>query len=182
MKKLIIRAHPRSDDWYNLAITKAIYEKCIQAGHTATIIDLYKNYQQPFLSFGKQLDIPHQKELQKIISDHDELIFIFPVRWIDCPAILKNFLDVNMSKEFGYTVNEKWKEVGLLKGKTARIVATAGWPSFFYRFIRFVSWTKGRLGYCGINHLSTNVLSYTMKTNNQRRQRFIEKVAKICSK
>jgi putative NADPH-quinone reductase len=50
------------------------------------------------LFFDRTKEIPYQKEIQDIISQHDELIVVFPIRWIDSPAILKNFFDINMSK------------------------------------------------------------------------------------
>lgn len=182
MNKLIIRAHPKSDSWYNFAIYSAIIEAATQAWHTVKTINLYTEYPQPFLEFRREPAIPYTKEIQDLISWANELIFVFPIRRIDCPAILKNFMDVNLAKGFWYTTNSKGKEVGLLQWRIARIVATAWWPSFFYPFIWFVSWTMGRLWYCGIKHISTNILSHTMKTSDERRKRYIAKVAKRCSK
>ena len=181
MNKLIIRAHPKQEEWFNKAICESIYASCMKNNHTVKIVDLYKDYQQPFLPFSRE-EIPHQKEIQSLITQADELILVFPIWWIDCPAILKNFFDVNMAKWFGYTINKNWKEEWLLKGKKVRIVATAGWPTFFYPFIWFISRTLGRIGYCWMKHVSTNIMAYTLKAWDSKRQRFIEKVAKRCSR
>ena len=181
MNKLLIHAHP-SATWFNAALCDEIMEKASAAGHQVKIIDLYREYPQPFLTFHPDSPIPYIQEINSLLRRADELIFIFPIRWIDCPAILKNFFDVNFNKGLWYTFTPTGKRVWLFQWKKARIIATAGWPGFFYPLIRFVSRTIGKFWYCGIKHLSTSVLSHTVKTTDAKRQAFMHKVAKICSK
>jgi putative NADPH-quinone reductase len=50
-----------------------------------------------FLRFDDQSDLKQptsvQRALQAKITDADELVFIFPIWWVNIPAILKNFFD-----------------------------------------------------------------------------------------
>ncbi len=179
MNKLIIYAHPKK--WsFTEAIVDTIKNKAIAKHHNIEVIDLYNQYPQSFLTFSRE-QIPHQAEIHDHITKANEIIFVFPIRWIDCPAIMKNFLDVNFSKWFAYKTNENWKEIGLLQGKKVRIVATAGGPSFFYPFIWFITRTMGRIWYTGMKHVSTDILSYTVKSSQKKRLRFLEKVGSKCS-
>lgn len=54
----------------------------------------------------------------------DELVFVFPIWWGDAPAILKNFIDCNFHSGFAFRY-ENGRPIGLLKGKSARIIATS---------------------------------------------------------
>ncbi|MEI7477555.1 MAG: NAD(P)H-dependent oxidoreductase [bacterium] len=114
MHKLIIRAHPKADTGYNYALLQAILEENKKHGHTYDVLDLYKDVPQGFLHFDRQ-EIPHQKEIQELIKKADELVFLFPIRWLDGPAILKNFLDCNLSVGFAYEQTKEGKTIGLLK-------------------------------------------------------------------
>lgn len=181
MKKLIIRAHPKAETGYNYTLLISIKDSAEQHGHEVKVCDLYRDYQQPFLGFSRE-EIPHQKEIQDMITRADELIFLFPIWNMDCPAIMKNFLDVNLGQWFGYKTLENGKTVPLLKSKTARIIATAWGPSIIYYPIWFVSWNLWRFGFSWIKHRSTDIFGHVKTTTDKKRKKFIEKAAKICSK
>ena len=54
-----------------------------------------------------------------------------PYWWGSFPAILKNFLDWNLSKDFAFHyVNSR--PVGLLTGKSVKVFTTTGAPKFIY--------------------------------------------------
>ncbi|MEI6711191.1 MAG: NAD(P)H-dependent oxidoreductase [bacterium] len=61
-------------------------------------MDLYQTELKiDFLRFEQQSDLKQpnsiQEALQAKITAADELVFIFPVWWVNMPAILKNFFD-----------------------------------------------------------------------------------------
>lgn len=115
MKKLIIFAHPKETS-FNRSILESFQDGALAAWHEVQIIDLYKE-QEPFLTLeNRWRDIKFSK-FQEQISWADELIFIFPIWWFDCPAIMKNFLDNNLNRWFGYDFNHKGRRIWLLKGK-----------------------------------------------------------------
>jgi len=185
MKSLIITAHPSSKGLtHKLAQTYAQAAKT--KGHTSTILNLYQEPQE-YLRFEERHDMgnknPERDKQQKLISDADELVFIFPVWWGDCPAIMKNWLDVNFSSGFAFTY-ENGKPKGLLKGKTARVICTAGAPGWAYRLIGMTGnikrvWKLSRLGFCGIKMTSFTLFGDMGSTTRRDESKAIQKIKKL---
>ncbi len=142
MNILIIAAHPNPNGFtHKIAETyKTTSEKL---GHTVKILDLYnQQYTQDYLRMNetnRPLDEPKRDEMHKQITRANEMVFIFPIRWFDCPAILKNRFDQNFSHGFAFKYRS-WKltPAKLLKGKTARVFATAWAPNRVF-------WTIGAI-------------------------------------
>lgn len=151
---LIITAHPHPDGFtHHIADRYALTSK--QQGHEVDIIDLYNiDRQQSYLTVDDKnkplLDeqtLSVQQRIQQKIKRASELVFVFPLRWCDCPAIMKNFRDVNMSSGFAYTYKRNsLLPHQLLKGKTARVFLTAGaqnrvlWTAFLGHLVtRYVA-------------------------------------------
>jgi len=55
----------------------------------------------------------------------DEITFIYPLWWNAFPAILKGYIDRVFTNGFAFKINGHGPE-GLLKGKTVRLITTAG--------------------------------------------------------
>jgi NAD(P)H dehydrogenase (quinone) len=71
------------------------------------------------------------KYYQDKMTKADEIVFVFPYWWGSFPAILKNFFDWNLSKDFAFKyVNSRPK--GLLTDKTVKVFTTTGAPKFIY--------------------------------------------------
>ncbi len=131
---LIIVAHPKEES-FSFAMANKYKEVSKKRGDSVEMIDLYRcEYQQAFFTYedANALTVtPQMQYFQDKISQADELVFVFPYWWGSMPAILKNFLDWNLSKDFAFTyVNARPK--GLLNNKTVKIFTTTGAPSFIY--------------------------------------------------
>ena len=106
MRTLIITAHP-STKGFTHAIAGALKEERESRGGEVEILDLYRtDLKQPYLSFEdvremKNLD-PIREQIHQKIEIADELIFIHPLWWLSMPAIMKNFLDNNITSPFAY--------------------------------------------------------------------------------
>ena len=163
MKTLIIVANPRIDS-FSFAIAKKYEELALNKGYSTKKIDLYKNTnQQPFY-----IPIENKKEnitkemlyFQDKINWADELVFVFPVWWGGMPAILKNFIDWNLSKGFAFEYKNS-RPNGLLD-KKVKIFTTTGTPSIIYA----ISGAKNRLRntlkkqifkFCGMKLIEFNI-------------------------
>jgi NAD(P)H dehydrogenase (quinone) len=101
------------------------------------------------------------------------------------PAILKNFLDQNLTSGFAFSYKNK-KPQGLLKDKTARVFVTADTPPSFIPFLYFFIRNpidRFSLMFCGIKVLSFNIFSQmNKKKNDADREKILKKVGKIFSK
>lgn len=153
---LIITAHPTN---HNLTIGIAnIYktEKENQ-GDKVEVIDLYHDKQQPFYSFKDAHDTEldeTQKYYQEKIKKADEIVFVYPFWWGGLPAILKNWVDSNLTMGFAaHYVNGRPQ--GLLQGRTVRIFTTSGAPKFWYvatgvHFATKKIWKQTIVEFCGM--------------------------------
>ncbi len=181
---LIITAHPSS-----LGFTHKIAERyklgLESAGGTAEILDLYKtDLKQPFLTFETPRDIAPdaaRTAIQAKISSADELVFIHPLWWLGAPAIMKNFLDQNISAHFAFQyVNGKL--VGLLKGKTASVFITCDGSMFLYTLMaqpfRLI-WQFAIIGYCGMKTRAFKVLDKKTWRSEGDKEAFLKKVEQI---
>ncbi|MBU0646369.1 NAD(P)H-dependent oxidoreductase [Patescibacteria group bacterium] len=190
MKSLIITAHP-SAEGFTHQIARAYKKAKGQTGGTADIINLYsKKWQQPFLSFQDHAhfsDWPKTKTLENFqakIKAADELVFCFPVWWFGAPAILKNFLDVNLTAHFAYYYDQHGRPHGLLKGKTAKIFVTAGGPAWMY-LIKIEPLAKdltAALQFCGIKTVQKLICGNREEATHQSEQAFLDKVINSAGK
>lgn len=185
MHKLIITAHPSSKGFTH-QIAQMYSQVSVESGHTVEILDLYRAPRQDFLEFEDgheerqdQLELVRQN--QSKISKADELIFVHPLWWGGAPAILKNWIDVNLTSGFAFT-HKDGKHIKLLSGKTARVFITCDAPAFIYTLMAnpFKSiWSMITLDFVGIKCLSIDVLGNKRKQSTEKRAKFLAKVAKI---
>ncbi len=110
-------------------MAQTFLEQSILSGHDVRLIDLYKpENHQDFLILDAENKATQQENvdiMKQHIARADELVFCYPMRWYDCPAILKNRFDLNFASKFAYSYKkDSIMPHQLLKGKTARIFVT----------------------------------------------------------
>ncbi|MCA9459011.1 MAG: NAD(P)H-dependent oxidoreductase [Nanoarchaeota archaeon] len=181
MKKIVITASPSKLSFTN-KIAERIKEK---SKDEIFVIDLYdKENELEFLSFQNvKKDFPIDdkiKKYQKMVSEADELIFVFPLWNFGEPAILKNFYDRVFTSHFAFKyVNGK--SIGLLKGKTARFYITCDANKAHYIFLgnhlKFI-WKYGRIRSCGIKMKNFTYFDKMRIRSDEERNKFLEIVEK----
>jgi len=154
---LIITAHPSP---HNLTrgITEIYQEEKEKQGNTVTVIDLYKDIQLPFYtfeSFAQSSVSGDAKHYQDMVSDADEIVFVYPFWWGTIPGILKNWIDTVFTMGFAAKYGKNGRPVGLLQGKSVRIFSTSGAPTFIYcingiRGANKKIWKKTIVEFCGM--------------------------------
>lgn len=115
MKVLIVVAHYREKSLtYEL---KNHLQKGLQdAGHEADILDLYKLKFNPILEYQDDYFWPgHNGEYseevvreQERLLKYDAVIFIFPIYWLNMPAMLKGYVDRVFNHGFAYGKTKTW--------------------------------------------------------------------------
>ena len=127
MKILILFAHP--------ALHKSRVNRWMIEGldnlDNVTFHDLYEEY--------PELDIDIEKE-QKLLEEHDVIIFQFPLFWYSTPAILKEWQDLVL--EHGWAFGSKGNA---LKGKFFMCSVTVGGPRKAYQLEDFHNHTLNQL-------------------------------------
>lgn len=188
MHSLIITAHPSSKGFTH-AIAQKYKETKEKNGHTVEILDLYApENSMNFLCYEEKWEMtvcsPIQKSIQERITAADELVFIFPIWWVNVPAVLKNFFDMILTAGFGYKYTKKTIifPKKLLKGKTARIFCTCDAIGLLYWLIGNplrVILQLGTLGWCGISVKSYKVFDQMRKKTAKKREKMLQKVERI---
>ena len=194
MNILIITAHPST-----LGYTHKIAEEYKRVkefkGNAVQMIDVFsKNYEIPLLKFESIRDVVLTKETleaQKLITWANEIVFIHPIWWGMFPAVLKNFIDNVMWKGFAYKYTPEGKVEKLLAGKTAKVFATCGGPSWIYK-IPFLMPLKGfwklcLLDFVGVELIDFRVLGNLDKIRDEDKKekmfkKFLRKIAQSAEK
>lgn len=188
MKTTIILAHPWHGS-FNKSIMDTTIEQLVLKKKDYQIIDLNKDQFNPVLnesdlslySKGQSRD-QLVNQYQKMLSDSDELVFIFPVWWFDVPAILKGFFDKVMLKNFAY-VEESTGLKGLLTHiKKTTVITTSEVPTWYLRFLAGnpIKGTliRGTFKGIGLKNVKWVNSSFTSSGKDRRRKKFLDKVAK----
>lgn len=133
-KTTIIYAHPY-DQSFNKAILDAVTATISAKGDEADVLDLYKDGFNPvyrpeelaLFSKGEFLD-PLVRKYQDSLRKANRVIFIFPVWWNECPAIVKGFFDKVMLPGFGYKMKEG-KMTPVLDIRESYVITTSEAPT-----------------------------------------------------
>jgi putative NADPH-quinone reductase len=157
MNILIITAHPSSKGHtHTIATTYA--EARREKKHEVKIVDLYApEYQTPVLAFENIQDYTHsavQKTFQEQITWANEIVIIHPIWWSMPPSVMKNWVDLTFWSKFAFKYLPNGNVEKLLIGKTAKIFATAGGPSWLYylRILPLISfWKTSLFNFCGVS-------------------------------
>ena len=194
MKILIITAHPSSQGFTHQVAAR--YTKgATESGHEVEILDLYKtDLKQGFVQFEDKRDWSNGAEvrakMQAKISWADEIVIAHPLWWGGPPAILKNFLDQNLTPHFAYqNIKRPYlpdalniKPLGLLTPRSARVFATCDGPGWLYFCLAYPFLTIWRLivlGYCGLQVKSTT-LFHTMRLRpDEQKEAWLVKVERM---
>lgn len=107
MKTLVIIAHPD----YHDSSTQGFLKRA-----TEGLDNITWHYLQEETDFDVNAE-------QKLLIQHERIIFQFPMYWYSAPATLKKWEDDVLTRSFTF-VNEK----GILKSKELGIVTTLGYP------------------------------------------------------
>lgn len=115
MKLLLLFAHPRLEkSRTQIALLNALPEN-----KNITFFDLYENY--PHF----QIDVIEQ---QKLLLEHDFIIWQHPLYWYSCPPLLKQWID--MVLEFNWAYGPQGK---MLQGKNVCSIISTGGSSEAYQ-------------------------------------------------
>ncbi|NRR02327.1 NAD(P)H-dependent oxidoreductase [Brevibacillus sp. RS1.1] len=186
MNILVIIGHPDPES-YCSALAHAYMKGA--AGKAAQIrtIDLSQIAFDPNLKYGyrKRTELEDDlKEAQDLIRWADHLVIVYPTWWGTMPAILKGFFDRVLLSGFAYKYREGsslWDK--LLTGKTAHVIVTMDFPSWYNRLIY---WQAGHLvmkrnilKFCGIKPVKVTEISGVNASTEEKRKKWLEKVKQL---
>ncbi|MDN3608868.1 glutathione-regulated potassium-efflux system ancillary protein KefG [Vibrio ostreicida] len=107
VKVLVIYAHPESRS----SVANQMMLKRISSLEHVTVHDLYAHYPDFFIDVNAE---------QRLLLEHHVIVFQHPLFMYSCPALLKEWMDRVLGKDFAFGKGEA------LKGKVWRSVITTG--------------------------------------------------------
>ena len=185
MKKIVvINGHPHQDS-FNTAITQSYISFAKEAGVEVRYIAIRDLNFNPNLEYGYSKRMELEPDLLQALDDirwSDHQVWIHPIWWLSMPAILKGFFDRAFLPSIAFKINGEDK--GLLSGKTARIINTAGDLSQsqyenIYKSSGLIQLKKGILEYCGASSVSTNFIGPLEELNESDRRNFLNEMKNL---
>lgn len=188
---VIIQGHPdNTHTHFGHALAQNYFEGAQKAGHQVQIIQVAQ-LDFPWLTSDQEFEQREVPEnlipVQQAITQADHLVFIYPLWLGDMPAILKAFLEQVFRPGFAIgKANDKQRQGGLLKGKTARIVVTMGMPAFIYRWFycahSIKSFKRNILKFSGIKVSGETLIGLMGHSSEQKNQAWLDKLNQLGNK
>ena len=183
-RALIIYAHPNPQSFCH-----GLKENVLAGLRDAEvrIHDLYAENFNPVLSAADIVSIRAGNIPADILKQQEDilwathLIFIYPIWWVDRPAILKGWFD----RVFQYGFAHKGGK-GLLAHEKALVLQTAGEPEATYAnratplFHETIG--EGTLVYCGIKEVTVKTFFEIPKSTNEQRSIMLKEAQELVKK
>jgi len=186
---VIIQGHPdKSPERFCRALADAYAKGAIGAGHEVRRIDVASlNFdlirsQTEWFSAEPPADI---RAAQEEVRWAEHLVIIYPLWLGTVPALLKGFLEQLLRPGFAVPdlENAKGMPVGLLKGRSARIVVTMGMPAFVYRWFfgahSLKSLERNILKFVGIKPIRESLVGLVGVKDDRGRKRWLAKMESL---
>lgn len=187
MKKIvIINCHPNKDS-LNFGLAAAYKKGALAVGAEVREISIADLIFDPNLRYGYQQRIELEPDLiaaWEKIQWADHLVWVHPVWWGGLPALAKGFIDRLFLPGMAFKPRPNsvfWDK--LLKGKTARIIATLDQPGWYYRLAFGRPSTnqlrKATLEFCGIQPVKITYVGIVKTATETKRQSWITRIEKL---
>ena len=185
---LVINGNPNPDS-YGAALAAAYATGALSSGAEVKTIDIGK------LDFDVNLPTGYESlpELEPDLKDSidkvlwcDHMVWVHPIWWFSLPAVMKGFIDRTFLPGVTFKYEKGPIPKKLLKGKSARIIATADTPGFYYRLFMGSPATKqlkqGTLEFCGVSPVRTTYIAPIRKSSDAFRHKWQKKVESLGEK
>lgn len=184
MNILIVTAHPSTKGHTHIIANTYAKEK-LAKNDNVKIVDLYaKENRVELLSFENIKDFELsdiQKKFQADVAWADEIVVVHPIWWGTPPSIMKSWTELTFWSGFAYKYHQGGKTDKLLTGKTAKVFATCGGPSWYYNLPilpLYSFWKMSLFGFFGVKVTDLKVCGQLNRTRNGVAERGFEKFLK----
>ncbi|WP_367330756.1 NAD(P)H-dependent oxidoreductase [Sphingobacterium multivorum] len=186
IKILVINGHPDKES-FNTVIADRYIKTALDLGAEVRYIHIGTLDFNPNLQFGYRQRMELEPDLVKALEDihwSDHQVWIHPIWWLGMPSIMKGFIDRAFLPGITFRSHKNQSTEGLLKGKTGRIITTAGDMSLevyqdVYKSSGLVQLQKGILEYCGVMIIQNNFIGPVYEINATDYQEVLDNVEAI---
>lgn len=186
-KILVINGHPDPKS-FNHAIAQTYVDAAQLMGATVEYLALSELEFNPNLQYGyrKRTDLePDLLQAIEKIQWSEHIVWVHPLWWWSYPAVMKGFIDRVFLPGITYTLDENNGVIGLLNGRSARIICTSDVTASAYEQhydnTSFTQLKKGTLETCGIDPVATTFFGPVIESDEKQRQSWLDYVATIAA-
>ncbi|MCE9578849.1 MAG: NAD(P)H-dependent oxidoreductase [Deltaproteobacteria bacterium] len=161
---LLLFGHPDHDS-FNHQLATAYAEGYVGAGGTVQRIDLARLDFDPVLRHGYREPQPLEPDLvmaRDAIERADHLAWVFPTYWAAPPTLVRGFIERVFLPGWAFRFEGHALPTGLLRGRSARVIATMDTPGWWYRLIQrrtmHRSLGTGTLRFCGLGPVGFSIV------------------------
>ena len=192
MNILIVTAHPSSKGLTH-AIANTYAEAKKSKGHNVNIVNLFaKEYNTECLTFESVRECqisPVQKKFHEQLNWAHEIVVVHPIWWGTPPSVMKRWVELAFWPHVAYRYTAPGKWIKMFEGKSAKIFATCGGPSWYYHFLVMPLksfWSINVFGFCGVDlvdmQICNNLDIYVDDKKTKHVEDFLKKIKKIGGK
>ena len=194
MKTLIVFYHPYNGSYCN-AILNAVQEGLTKGEHSHKTIDLGKDGFDPvmrakdlkaFVIYGRTGDITHS-DVDPIVIQYkrklewaERLVMIFPIWWMNLPAMMKGFVDKVIFPGVAYRMEGSQMVSTLHSLKQVTIISTMNTPADIYRDVfdnsLEGSLIKGTFNQIGIHDVEWISINMVKQSGQEKREIWLEEL------
>lgn len=185
-KKILVLLGHTDADTFSGALADHYQAGAEDAGHEVRRINLGDLQFDPILHRGykeiQELE-PDLVSLQADIKWADHITIVYPNWWCTMPAMLKGLFDRMWIPGFAFNFDKKTKKIiRHLKGKTGRVIITAGSYSPFMTWWLYGDYTNeiqhGILGFAGIE-ASVTPYGPCERIDDSKRQQWLKQTQNL---
>lgn len=185
-KIVVINGHPDKES-FNSAIAHAYITSALDLGTEVRYIPIGELDFNPNLQFGYRQRMELEPDLAKALQDiqwSEHQVWIHPLWWLGMPAVMKGFFDRLFLPGIAFKSNKGGISEGLLRGKTGRIITTAGDLSTdsykeIYKSSGLVQLQKGILEYCGVSSIQNDFIGPLYEMDEDDRKQWLDNISLI---
>lgn len=181
-RTLLLMGHPSADS-FNAALAQA-YAEASPEGVEVERLDLGALRFDPILREGfasPQALEPDLLAARAAIERADHLVWVFPTWWAGPPALVRGFVERVFLPHWAFRYDQgQALPVGLLAGKSARVITTMDSPWWWYglshRRALHRSFVNGTLSFCGVRPVAETTIYSLRELDAAGRARQLERV------
>ncbi len=186
MNILIVTAHPGANS-HTKRIAETYAEARKSKGHDIQILNLYeKENMMDYLTFEDIREYKPSKiqtRFKEQVRWAHEIVVVHPIWWGMTPAVMKNWVDMTFWMRFAYRYTSDGDVEKLLVGKTAKIFATSGGPSWYHHLpiLPLMSfWKTCVFNFSGVDVIDVKICGNMDKHKGEKAEvrfhRFLKKI------
>ena len=182
---LIIDAHPNPESLC-AALAAHYAEAAERGGATASVLALRALRFDPVLHQGyrgEQALEPDLRRAQQLIEDCDHLCLVTPLWWGSVPALLKGFFDRTLQRGWAYRYKDNGNPLGLLAGRSARLLLTTDSPGWYLRLLQgdptVKQLVRSTLKFCGFQPVRVTRFGPVHHSTPEARRRWLAQAAAL---